>query len=372
MNRGTKMSSQMPNSDVIVIGAGGSGLAAAVSAAEKGAKVTVLERQRTPGGATHFAEGIFAVESPVQKRANISSSKDELFRIHMYFSHWTLNPRLVRALVDISGDSVDWLEKKGVVFQLNPFRPRNAPNYMLKYPVFHRPENWGTGIVNALVNDCQKLGVQILYETDANKLLTDKNGMVVGVTAKTKNNDLTLKARSVIIATGGYGANKRLMKKWAPQYDIRNLDRLLVKGTHPGERIQWTKKIHTGDGILMAFEVGADHDGLGVLMLNGPNFVAGRHGWALAGWQGIIRVNKEGERFADEGIGPSMNDHQTMLQPDQICFALFDDTFKNNIIKNGFGFVSGGKYGHNAAGIEGDLERHRLEMISRYPIPGMR
>jgi fumarate reductase flavoprotein subunit len=317
------------------------------------------QKQRVPGGATHYAEGIFAVESPVQKRANISSSKDDLFRIHMYFSHWTLNPRLVRALINISGDSVDWLEKKGVVFNLSKWHPRNIPNYMLKYPVFHRPENWGTAIINALAKDCQKLGVQILYETRATKLLTDKGGAVVGVEAKTKDNDLTLKAKSVIIATGGYGGNKKLMKKWAPQYDTRNLDKLLVKGTHPGERIQWTKNIHTGDGISMAFDVGADHDGLGILMLNGPNFVAGRHGWALANWQGVIRVNKEGERFADEGTGASMNDHQTMRQPDQICFTLFDDAFKKNIIKNGFGFVSQGKYGHNAAGIEGDLEKAR-------------
>jgi fumarate reductase flavoprotein subunit len=99
--------------DVVVLGAGGAGLAAAVTAANKGAKVIVIEKRPIPGGATLFAGGTFAIESPVQKRLKVPETKDDVFKIVMQHSHWTLNARIVRAWIDKSGDTIDWLEKKG-------------------------------------------------------------------------------------------------------------------------------------------------------------------------------------------------------------------------------------------------------------------
>lgn len=81
-----------PKTDVVVIGAGGAGLAAAVAASEKGARVTVIEKERKAGGATPFAEGIVAAESPVQKRMNYNVTRDQLFRNQMDYTHSTLMP----------------------------------------------------------------------------------------------------------------------------------------------------------------------------------------------------------------------------------------------------------------------------------------
>ncbi|KPK96749.1 MAG: hypothetical protein AMJ95_12495, partial [Omnitrophica WOR_2 bacterium SM23_72] len=89
--------------ELVVIGGGGAGLSAAVAAAEKGAHVIVLEK-RGLGGNSAIAFGIFAAESPTQKRLDIDCSRDELFKQAMEFAHWRINPRLVRAIIDKSGD----------------------------------------------------------------------------------------------------------------------------------------------------------------------------------------------------------------------------------------------------------------------------
>ena len=295
--------------DVAVIGAGGGGLAAAVSAAENGARVIVIEKERKAGGATPFAEGLVAAESPTQKRMNNGITREQLFVQHMEYTHWTLNPRLVRALIDLSGDTIGWLEDKGLTFTLRDMHmsrssdkkgilPASSPP-----PTFHIPPNWGMGVIKTLLKSCDELGVRIIYKTRAEKLNTNKQGAVTGVRVKSDNGEQTLNAGNVIIASGGYSSSKELMRKFCPQYDVANIDKLSVKGTHAGDRLRWVGKMHTGEGILMAFEIGAASDGLGVLLGSGPCFVAGNHGFILGMSPGAIRVNSEGERFCDRSPG---------------------------------------------------------------------
>jgi fumarate reductase flavoprotein subunit len=348
--------------DVAVIGAGGGGLAAAVSAAENGARVVVIEKERQAGGATPFAEGLVAAESPTQKRLNNTITREQLFVQHMEYTHWTLNPRLVRALIDLSGDTIGWLEDKGLTFTLRDMhRPRSSDNKEIlpasgPPPTFHVPPNWGMGLIKTLLKSCDELGVRIIYKTRAEKLNTNKQGAVTGVRVKSGNAEQTLNSRNVIIASGGYSSSKKLMRKFCPQYDVSNIDKLSVKGTHAGDRLRWVGKMHTGDGILMAFEVGAASDGLGVLLGSGPCFVAGNHGFILGMSPGALRLNSEGERYATEALGPFVSDNATLRQPGQTIYTVFDEAFKQNIIKKGFGAISGGKYRHEASGIEGDLE----------------
>ena len=104
------------NADIIVIGSGVSGLAAAVTAAEGGAKVVVFEKERSLGGTSNFFDGMFAVESEMQRERYIRYSRDEAFTNIMEYSHWRANPRLVRAIVDESGRTIGWLRSLGVEF----------------------------------------------------------------------------------------------------------------------------------------------------------------------------------------------------------------------------------------------------------------
>jgi fumarate reductase flavoprotein subunit len=103
---------------LVIIGGGGSGLAAAVTAAEKGVTpIVVLEKRGSLGGNTARATGLFACESPVQTRERIIADKDDLFKRSMQWSHWNrINPRIFRAFLNKSGDTIRWLEKKGLEF----------------------------------------------------------------------------------------------------------------------------------------------------------------------------------------------------------------------------------------------------------------
>ena len=107
--------------DVVVIGAGGSGLVAALTAAEGGARVIVFEKMDIPGGTLNheWPAGLFAVESKMQRRKYIRPTRDEAFKIIMDYSHWRANARLVRAFVDKSASTIEWLEQQGVEFTDN-------------------------------------------------------------------------------------------------------------------------------------------------------------------------------------------------------------------------------------------------------------
>ena len=104
------------STDVAVIGSGGTGLAAALTAAEGDAKVILFEKQRSLGGSTNFFEGTFAVESDMQREKYITYSRDEAFRAMMEYSHWRANARLVRTIVNESAETISWLLRRGVVF----------------------------------------------------------------------------------------------------------------------------------------------------------------------------------------------------------------------------------------------------------------
>jgi fumarate reductase flavoprotein subunit len=109
--------------ELVIVGGGGAGLAAALAAAENGSRsIIVLEKAGSPGGSTAMAHDIFGAESPVQKRAGVDARRDILFKTAMEWAHWTrINPRLIRAFIDKSGDTIRWLEEKGLDFKLAQF-----------------------------------------------------------------------------------------------------------------------------------------------------------------------------------------------------------------------------------------------------------
>ena len=92
-------------------------MAAAVTAAEGGAKVVVFEKQRSLGGTSNFFSGMFAVETARQRESYITYSRDDAFRNIMEYSHWRANARLVRAIVDESAETIAWLLAHGVEFR---------------------------------------------------------------------------------------------------------------------------------------------------------------------------------------------------------------------------------------------------------------
>jgi fumarate reductase flavoprotein subunit len=142
--------------EIAVVGGGGAGLAAALAAAEKGARVIVVEKRKDPGGNAAMAEGLFAAESSVQRRLNIDARPAYLFKVAMEHSHWKLNPRIMRAFIDKSGDTIEWLINKGLTFNCLPYYPNQVP------AVWHCFDGGGVNLVRTMVNSCQDLGVKLL------------------------------------------------------------------------------------------------------------------------------------------------------------------------------------------------------------------
>jgi len=309
--------------DIVVIGAGGAGLAAAVAAAEEGVKsIIVLEAQRAPGGNSVFPEGIFAADSHIQKRLGIDAQKDEVFRRAMDYTHWKTNPRLIRTLVDKSGDTIGWLEAKGIKFTgVLPHYPNQVPAF---FHVVSESRPLGSAVINALSKSCAELGVRVLCQTGARKLLTDSKGKITGVLAAVKGKELSIHTRSIIIATGGFAGNARLIKKYVPSYDETE--------------IRIVGLLHKGDGIRMASEIGAATESMTTLEIVGPAYAGPRSISPLFRRPKIVFVNKQGVRFTDESnVYHVHSDFANAMfnQPGKTAFALFNEEIKKSIIEDG-------------------------------------
>ena len=324
MRERKKEAKQNMKSEIIVIGCGGSGLAAAITAADKGAKVILLEKRLKPGGDTALAGGFFASESPALKRLRSESSSDDLYKAAIGYAHWKTDPRILRAFINKSGDTVQWLEGMGVKFEdITQFIPTQGPRIM------HLPVGLGAGLVKILVKKCQSLGVKILYGTAATKIQTDKSGKVTGVSAKVKEEAFTISAKSVIIGSGGYAGNRELLKKYYPFYT---------------ETLHCIGLPHKGDGLLMAMEIGAATEGLGTLLLRGPIFPSSMDMTHVAMEPTTIWVNKRGERFVDEAIGFNWPEAANALnrQPERTSYALLDEKMKQYFVEEGL--IKGYRY----------------------------
>ena len=304
---------------IIIIGGGGAGLPAAVAAAEKGATgVIVLEKRAGLGGNALRAWGLFATESPVQKQALVDARNDDLFRTIMNWSHWSIDPRIFRAFVGKSGDTIRWLEEKGIRFDLPRFYPNQSP------PVWHIPEGHGAQLIKVLAKNCKDQGVQLLLHTRCKKILCGKQGNITGVLAEKGGKEFTITTKSVIIATGGYAGNKELLKRYCAYYD----DHIYCFGLP-----------HTGDGLLMATEIGAATETLGLLHLEWPHV----HDDPASVLTSLVRepytvyVNKMGRRFIDEAMGLHVFEsaNAVLRQPNKVGYILFDDEMRRGMEERG-------------------------------------
>jgi fumarate reductase flavoprotein subunit len=306
--------------DVVVMGGGGCGMAAAVAAAEKGAKVILMEKKGAPGGNSAFAVGLFAAESQAQRRLSIDVTKDEMFKIAMDYAHWKVNPRIFRAFIDKSGDTIRWLEEKGLKFDNIP---PLYPGHNIRTWHSLAQKDAGPVILKALRKNCEDLGVRLLFHCTAKKILTGNKGEVIGVLAAMKGKELKINAKTVIIGTGGYGGSQELLKKYRPSYS---------------ENMVYIGFPHvTGDGLLMAIEAGAATEGLGTLILHTHFYEDSKHVNGIAQEPATLWVNKNGERFADETITfhPTECGNIIDRQPDKCVYSLFDDKVTHKVMEEG-------------------------------------
>jgi fumarate reductase flavoprotein subunit len=309
------------SADVVVIGSGVSGLSAALTVAEGGARVIVFEKQRSLGGTSNFFHGIFAAESDMQRARFITYSRDEAFKNIMEYSHWRANPRLVRAIVNESAATITWLQRQGVEFI-------DAINNLLDAPrTYHVVKGSGEAVVKALVTRIKEKGINIRLAAPVKRILK-QGDLINGVILEEDGEEIKISARAVVIASGGYANNKEWIKKYAG-FD---LDTNLVPVGNVDK---------TGDGIRMAFEVGADNEGLGVLELfrvgpMGPEF-AMKTPIEYAVVQPDLWIDNQGERFCDESIGfyETSVGNASARQGGGSTYSIFDSSIVKRLMENG-------------------------------------
>lgn len=298
--------------DVVVIGGGGAGLAAAVSANQKGAEVIVVEKMPRLGGNTILSGGAFnAVDPKRQKAQGIEDSIDKHYTQTYEGGDKLGNTKLIKTLVENAYPSIEWLESLGMKFNDKVFTVLGG-----MWPRAHKPSTpLGTGFVDTYSKYIDKnKGVQVLLDTEATEIIMEK-GKAVGIKAKGLKDDLTIHAKKgVVIAAGGFAGNSKMVDKYNKSWPSLTK----VKTTnHPGA---------TGDGMILAEAVGANLVGmenLQLLPMGDPN-TGSLSGNIEQGVENRIFINKSGKRFVDEGARRDVMTKALLEQKDSYMWVVLD------------------------------------------------
>ena len=321
------------DADVVVVGAGGAGMTAAITAAAEGKSVVILESQSMVGGNSVRATGgmnagktvyqdenEFGESAGVEKTLKTAAEKYadnetitalaktvseqwaayqanptgyfdsvELMELDTMIGGKGINdPALVETLCENSADAIDWLDEHGITLHnVSSFGGASVKR-------IHRPVNAegktvsvGSYMIPLLEENCKKAGVQILLNTTANEILTDANGAAAGIKATGSTGEtVTVNAKAVVLTTGGFGANLDMVVKYKPE----------LKGfmTTNAPGIQ-------GQGIEMAEAIGAATVDMDQIQIH-PTVEANTAALITEGLRGdgAILINEEGQRFIDE------------------------------------------------------------------------
>ena len=232
--------------DVVVMGTGGAGMAAAITAREGGADVIALEKRKVIGGITVTGMGIFAVESRLQREKNVALTKDEAFKLFMDYVHWRADAKLVRAYIDKTASTIDWLESMGVEFilldQLTFPGCINQTGHLVNSPTVGTHPTCTAHMLSLMRKRAEEIGVKVMTETAVKGIAKDGKGGYTVTTEDGKGNQAQIHAKAVVIASGGYSDNKEM---------------LASNGFQLGQDLWVNHGIPlTGEGIRMAWESG--------------------------------------------------------------------------------------------------------------------
>jgi fumarate reductase flavoprotein subunit len=335
------------NTDVLIVGAGTSGKAAALHAAYAGAKVIQIDRHTTyRWGGGHIA----AIDSELQKRLGVKLDKVEICLQLQRYSMNNTNQKLYRLWADTSGAIIDWImgmtDPEGIETRLyqwpwpKAFNPKQL--YYPEYPVCHwqvsgesRSINHSLAL-NILEREALKKGVDIRYQTRAVQLIRQGNGRVTGLIARDKKGNLVQynARRAVVLCTGDYGNNPWMMQKYCSHFADIALASNIYMVQHE-DLIKAPEPLNTGDGHQMAMRIGA-------VMEPGPHAAVAHAAWAgPLGSDPFLWVNAFGERYQNEDVPQQSIANAMGRQPGHISWQVFDSNWENDLPKMGIGL---GKY----------------------------
>ncbi|WP_028974466.1 FAD-dependent oxidoreductase [Spirochaeta cellobiosiphila] len=278
--------------DMVIIGSGAAGTAAALTATEEGATVIVLEKAPVPGGLSKLAGGIFAIDSTDQKKAGVAGTYtlQDIIAKWQNYNAYLSDANMFYSVFHNSGDTADWLEQNGFNFT---FVGNEQAAHEDDYPTYHAYADQSKKLdyFQAALKIVEERGGQIFYETTATELVGDST-KVTGVKAKEANGTiLNITSPHVIMATGGAGANKELIKKYNG-FDLMNIS----TGTQTGDAIKMGKALGVGEGKSIAELHGVTVPGYV------PNTPEREPLTYLAYFPTSVFINHSGYRFVEEDI----------------------------------------------------------------------
>lgn len=318
--------------EIVVVGGGGAGLAAAVQANQLGSKVLVLEKMGKVGGNTILAGGALnAVNDRSEQAIAYNDSVEWHYTQTLSGGDYQGDPLLVHTLVSNAWDGVQWLMDLGMEFQDETAGLFTVTGGL--WPRAHKPvEPLGTGFFKTYMNYIDSHdNVDVMLNTRATEILVDENGKACGVVATGETgNTVTVKAsKGVVVATGGFAANVELRSAYNTQW--ADLGDSIKSTNHAGA---------TGDGIKMLQKLGADFVQMGNIQLLplGDPVTGSLSGNIEHDVETRIFINKEGNRFVNEGGRRDDMTNSLFAQTDAYMWIVMDsDTYPTGDERNNFG-----------------------------------
>jgi fumarate reductase flavoprotein subunit len=295
---------------VIVIGAGGAGLSAALAASDAGADVLVLERDSVPMGSTAMSTGLIpAAGTPEQAEQGIEDSPERFADDVMKKTKNKTSHEIALKLAKESGETISWLRDT-----------HNIPLSLIDgflYPghtamrMYGTPHRTGGELMGALQEACENSGVMVLTEATVTKLISEEG--VIRAVEFSRPDGSTERAAcdTVILACCGFGGNSDMVAEWIPEMAAAPYH------GHPGNQ---------GDAIVWGRELGAQLEDMS--SYQGHGGLAAGHGipilWPLI-MEGGFQVNRSGVRFSNEASGYSEQAARVNAQPEHVAWSVFDE-----------------------------------------------
>ncbi|KMK14115.1 NADH:flavin oxidoreductase [Pluralibacter gergoviae] len=295
--------------DVVVVGSGGAGLAAAIQAHDEGASVLIVEKMPTIGGNTIKASaGMNAAETRFQRVKGIQDSKELFYAETLKGGGNKNNPELLQRFVENAPEAIEWLARRGIM--LNDITTTGG----MSIDRTHRPRDGsavGGYLISGLVRNVNKRGIDVMLDTEVDEILFD-GGEVRGVRLLTDEKEvITVQAKSVVVATGGFSANSQMVVKYRP--DLEGF----VTTNHKGA---------TGGGIALLERIGANTVDMGEIQIHltveqNTSYLISE---SIRGG-GAILVNQQGERFYNEMSTRDKVSAAIIALPEHYAYIVFDE-----------------------------------------------
>ncbi|QSR13642.1 flavocytochrome c [Lactococcus sp. LG606] len=300
--------------DVIIVGSGGAGMTAAIEAKDAGMNPVILEKMPMAGGNTSKASaGLNASETSVEKAQGVTDSNDKFYEETLKGGGGTNDKELLRYFVDHSAAAVDWLAQNDIVLD------NLTTTGGMSVSRTHRPHDGsavGAYLVKGLEENISKRDIPVFVNSDVTKI-NEKDGKVSGVEVKIEGETKQVDSKAVVVTTGGFGANQKMIAKYRP--DLKDYVTTNAAGS-------------TGDGIEIISALGGALVDMDKIQIHPTVFQ--KTGYLVSEsirGEGAILVNKEGNRFFNEMDTRDKVSAAELIQDGKYAYAIFGEGTKDKV-----------------------------------------